>query len=196
MNNKNITSVSLDDTTDIIDIIGSELSSLRGKNGCVAVYAKRDLTNDLFIELIQDGYGFSYADFDGLDDLVKDKVYLIIIDDECRVSIEPAISSDGVIIGHDASTVLVYIDDCPHKIAEFCEDNDCKVIYFDLDGSKDFDDVSVQKSKVQVKHNDSGDVVGFVYNDTDDNGNCCFYSCFSDTADIVKKYAKAYGIEL
>ena len=65
MTNKKSTNVSLDDVTDVAGLIGTELESLRENGGCVAVYAKRDFTNDLFIELIQDGYGFSYADFDG-----------------------------------------------------------------------------------------------------------------------------------
>lgn len=192
MTNKKSTNVSLDDVADVAGLIGTELESLRENGGCVAVYAKRDFANDLFIELIQYGYGFSYADFDGLDDLVKDRIYLMMIDNECNVSIEPAINSNGVIIAHDASTVLIYIDDCPQKIAEFNEDDDCKIIYFDLDGNSTVNNVN--KAKVQIKHNGSGDVVGFTCDDTSDDGCSYHFSCYSTDAEIVKKYAKAYGI--
>ena len=53
---------------------------------------------------------------------------------------------------------------------------------------------NVNNAKVQIKHNGSGDVVGFTCDDTSDDGCSYHFSCYSTDAEIVKKYAKAYGI--
>ena len=125
---KNRTLVSLCDIEDVKNIIGKDLIDARNDLYCIAVYAKRDFINELFVSMISDGYIFSYADFDNLDDMVKDRIYLMMISGDCRVSIEPAITSSGNAIMHDADKVLIYADDfennCGKKIIDYCVNED------------------------------------------------------------------------
>ena len=76
---KNGTLASLCDIEDVKNIIGKNLIEARNDLYCIAVYAKRDFINELFVSMISDGYIFSYADFDNLDDMVKDRIYLMMI---------------------------------------------------------------------------------------------------------------------
>ena len=140
---KNGTIASLCDIEDVKNIIGKNLIEARNDLYCIAVYAKRDFINELFVSMISDGYIFSYADFDNLDDMVKDRIYLMMISGDCRVSIEPAITSDGNAIMHDADKVLIYADDFKDnrgkKIIDYCVNEDMDITYFDLEGNDEYE---------------------------------------------------------
>lgn len=125
--------VSFDDIEDVYDAIGIELMQLEDKEDYIAVYGKVDLIKELFTTMISDGYEFGYADFDSLDEMKKDMIYMMFIRGNCVISVEPAYSNNGVVIGHDAKAALFYMDDCKQDVIDYCVNRDMKVTLFDFD---------------------------------------------------------------
>ena len=210
---KNRTLVSLCDIEDVKNIIGKTFIDARNDLYCIAVYAKRDFINELFVSMISDGYIFSYADFDNLDDMVKDRIYLMMISGDCRVSIEPAITSSGNAIMHDADKVLIYADDfennCGKKIIDYCVDEDMDIIYFDLesDDKSEIDEINECScdedqsfaENVNIIRNNNGKAEGFVksWSHTIGNGSyCTTYSYFDNDIESLKEIADEFGIKI
>ena len=86
--------------------------------------------------MISDGYEFGYADFDTLDEMRKDMIYMMFIRGNCVISVEPAYSNNGVVMGHDAKVALFYMDDCKQDVIDYCVKRDMKVTLFDFDEDK------------------------------------------------------------
>ena len=124
--------VSFDDIEDVYGTIGIELMHLEDEGDYIAVYGKIDLIKELFTTMISDGYEFGYADFDTLDEMRKDMVYMMFIRGNCVISVEPAYNN-GVVIGHDAKVALFYMDDCKQDVIDYCVKRDMKVTLFDFD---------------------------------------------------------------
>lgn len=124
--------ISFDDIFDVYDTIGIELMQLEDTTDYIAVYGKVDLIKELFTTMISDGYEFGYADFDALDKMRKDMVYMMFVRGDCVVSVEPAYSTNGVVMGHDAKVALFYMDDCDQDIIDYCVESDKNVILFDF----------------------------------------------------------------
>lgn len=133
--------VSFNDIEDVYDAIGIELMQLENKEDYIAVYGKVDLIKELFATMISDGYEFGYADFDTLDEMRKDMIYMMFIRGNCVISVEPAYSDNGVVIGHDAKVALFYMDDCKQDVIDYCVNRDMEVTLFDFDNC-DCDDCS------------------------------------------------------
>ena len=131
--------VSFDDIEDVYDTIRIELMQLENKEDYIAVYGKIDLIKELFTTMISDGYEFGYADFDTLDEMRKDMIYMMFIRGNCVISVEPAYSNNGVVIGHDAKVALFYMDDCKQDVIDYCVKRDMKVTLFDFD-EDEYDD--------------------------------------------------------
>lgn len=125
--------VSFDDIEDVYDAIGIELMHLEDEEDYIAVYGKIDLIKELFTTMISDGYEFGYADFDTLDEMRKDMIYMMFIRGNCVISVEPAYNNNGVVIGHDAKVALFYMDDCKQDVIDYCVKRDMKVTLFDFD---------------------------------------------------------------
>lgn len=125
--------VSFDDIEDVYETIGIELMQLENKEDYIAVYGKIDLIKELFTTMISDGYEFGYADFDTLDEMRKDMIYMMFIRGNCVISVEPAYNNNGVVIGHDAKVALFYMDDCKQDVIDYCVKCDMKVTLFDFD---------------------------------------------------------------
>ena len=125
--------VSFDDIEDVYDTIGIELMQLENKEDYIAVYGKIDLIKELFTTMISDGYEFGYADFDTLDEMRKDMIYMMFIRGNCVISVEPAYSNNGVVMGHDAKVALFYMDDCKQDVIDYCVNRDMEVTLFDFD---------------------------------------------------------------
>ena len=125
--------VSFDDIEDVYDTIGIELMQLEDKEDYIAVYGKVDLIKELFTTMISDGYEFGYADFDTLDEMRKDMIYMMFIRGNCVISVEPAYSNNGVVMGHDAKVALFYMDDCKQGVIDYCVNRDMEVTLFDFD---------------------------------------------------------------
>lgn len=125
--------VSFDDIEDVYDTIGIELMQLEDKEDYIAVYGKVDLIKELFTIMISDGYEFGYADFDTLDEMRKDMIYMMFIRGNCVISVEPAYNNNGIVIGHDAKVALFYMDDCKQDVIDYCVKRDMKVTLFDFD---------------------------------------------------------------
>ena len=125
--------VSFDDIEDVYDAIGIELTQLEDKEDYIAVYGKVDLIKELFTTMISDGYEFGYADFDTIDEMQKDMVYMMFIRGNCVISVEPAYSNNGVVIGHNAKVALFYMDDCKQDVIDYCVKRDMEVTLFDFD---------------------------------------------------------------
>lgn len=125
--------VSFDDVEDVYDTIGIELMHLEDEEDYIAVYGKVDLIKELFTIMISDGYEFGYADFDTLDEMRKDMIYMMFIRGNCVISVEPAYNNNGVVIGHDAKVALFYMDDCKQDVIDYCVKRDMKVTLFDFD---------------------------------------------------------------
>ena len=125
--------IGLEDITDIYGLIGAELMELEDEKDYVAVYGKRDLICELFEMMITDGYSFRYADCDFMDDMLKDMVYMMFVRQDCGVSIEPAISSKGVVMSHDAKTAFIFMDDCEQNVIDYCVKSDKNVVLFDYE---------------------------------------------------------------
>ena len=79
--------VSFDDIEDVYDTIGIELMQLENKEDYIVVYGKVDLIKELFTTMISDGYEFGYADFDSLDEMRKDMIYMMFIRGNCVISV-------------------------------------------------------------------------------------------------------------
>lgn len=133
--------VSFDDIEDVYDAIGIEIMQLEDKEDYIAVYGKFDLIKELFTTMISDGYEFGYADFDSLDEMKKDMIYMMFIRGNCVISVEPAYSKNGVVMGHDAKVALFYMDDCKQDAIDYCVNRDMEVTLFDFD-EDDCDDCS------------------------------------------------------
>ena len=129
---ENMEIVSFDDIEDIYDTIGIELMQLENKEDYIAVYGKVDLIKELFTTMISDGYEFGYADFDTLDEMRKDMIYMMFIRGNCVISVEPAYSNNGVVMGHDAKVALFYMDDCKQDVIDYCVNRDMEVTLFDF----------------------------------------------------------------
>lgn len=135
MSNKyaNMGIVGLEDITDIYDSIGLALIELEDEKDYVVVYGKRDLINELFEMMITDGYSFRYADCDFMDEMLKDRVYMMFIRQDCGVSIEPAYGEKGKPIMHDAKTAFIFMDDCKQDVIDYCVKSDKNVVLFDYE---------------------------------------------------------------
>ena len=131
--------VSFDDIEDVYDTIGIELMQLKNKEDYIAVYGKVDLIKELFTTMISDGYEFGYADFDTLDEMRKDMIYMMFIRGNCVISVEPAYSNNGVVMGHDAKVALFYMDDCKQDVIDYCVNRDMEVTLFDFDEDDECD---------------------------------------------------------
>ena len=156
--------VALEDITDIYDSIGIELMELEDEKDYISVYGKRDLICELFEMMITDGYHFRYADCDFIDEMLKDKVYMMFVRQDCGISIEPAYGENGNVIGHDANTAFIFMDDCKQDVIDYCVKSDKNVVLFDYEDDccdcnecqcackEDADD----KVEYDVKSNDDG----------------------------------------
>lgn len=125
--------ISLEDITDVYDFIGIELMELENEKDYIAVYGKRDLICELFEMMIADGYSFRYADCDFMDEMLKDRVYMMFVRQDCGVSIEPAHCSKGTPIMHDAKTAFIFMDDCKQDVIDYCVKSDKNVVLFDYE---------------------------------------------------------------
>lgn len=130
---ENMEIVALEDITDIYDSIGTELMQLENEKDYIAVYGKRDLICELFEMMIIDGYSFRYADCDFMDEMLKDRVYMMFVRQDCGVSIEPAHCSKGTPIMHDAKTTFIFMDDCKQDVIDYCLKSDKNVVLFDYE---------------------------------------------------------------
>ena len=129
--------VSFDDIEDVYDTIGIELMQLENKEDYIVVYGKVDLIKELFTTMICDGYEFGYADFDSLDEMRKDMIYMMFIRGNRVISVEPAYNNNGVVMGHDAKFALFYMDDCKQDVIDYCVNRDMEVTLFDFDACDD-----------------------------------------------------------
>ena len=139
--------VSFDDIEDVYDTIGIELMQLEDKEDYIAVYGKIDLIKELFTTMISDGYDFGYADFDTLDEMRKDMIYMMFIRGNCVISVEPAYSNNGVVMGHDAKVALFYMDDCKQDVIDYCVNRDMEVTLFDFDYECDCSECACKKDE-------------------------------------------------
>ena len=139
--------VSFDDIEDVYDTIGIELMQLENKEDYIVVYGKVDLIKELFTIMICDGYEFGYADFDSLDEMRKDMIYMMFIRGNCVISVEPAYNNNGVVMGHDAKVALFYMDDCKQDVIDYCVNRDMEVTLFDFDECDDCSECACKKDK-------------------------------------------------
>ncbi len=130
---ENMEIFALEDITDIYDSIGLSLMELENEKDYIAVYGKRDLINELFEMMIADGYSFRYADCDFIDEMLKDRVYMMFVHQDCGVSIEPAHCSKGTPTMHDAKTAFIFMDDCKQDVIDYCVKSDKNVVLFDYE---------------------------------------------------------------
>ena len=143
--------VSFDDIEDVYDTIGIELMQLENKEDYIAVYGKVDLIKELFTTMISDGYEFGYADFDALDEMQKDMIYMMFIRANCVISVEPAYSNNGVVMGHDAKVALFYMDDCKQDAIDYCVNRDMEVTLFDFGDCDDCEECLTVNGKPATK---------------------------------------------
>lgn len=129
----NMEIIGLEDITDIYDSIGLALMELENEKDYIAVYGKRDLICELFEMMITDGYSFRYADCDFMDEILKDRVYMMFVRQDCGVSIEPAYCSKGTPTMHDAKIAFIFMDDCKQDVIDYCVKSDKNVVLFDYE---------------------------------------------------------------
>lgn len=129
--------VSLEDITDIFDSIGIELMELENEKDYIVVYGKRDLICELFEMMITDGYSFRYANCDFMDEMLKDRVYMMFVRQDCGISIEPAHCNKGTPTMHDAKTAFIFMDDCKQDVIDYCVKTDKNVVLFDYEDDCD-----------------------------------------------------------
>lgn len=130
---ENMQIIALDDVEDVYNAIHIELAELEeDSNDYVAVYGKRDLIGTLFEMMIDSGCKFRYADFDFVDEMLKDRVYMMFVYADYSVSVEPT-CKNGEVTEHDAKTAIIYMEDCAQNIIDYCVNSDKNVILFDFD---------------------------------------------------------------
>lgn len=173
--------ISLEDIIDIYDIIGSELMGLEDEKDYIAVYGKRDLICDLFEIMITDGYSFRYADCDFMDEVLKDRVYMMFIRQDCGVSIEPAHCSKGTHIMHDAKTSFIFMDDCKQDVIDYCVKSDKNVVLFDYED----DCCDDEYKECQCTCKDSNDKIEHDVK-SDDSGYSVTVKCNIDADEAMK----------
>ena len=127
---EDIDMIDIDDYEDVYDLVDNALFQLGKDTDYIAVYGKRDLISFLFTEMLKDGCVFGYADFDVLDESIADRVYLMIIRQDCTISVEPAISKDDKVIEHDAKIALIDMDECKQNVIDYCVNSDKDVVLF------------------------------------------------------------------
>lgn len=132
--------VDVEDYENVYELIEDSLSQLNKETDYIAVYGKRDLIAYLFTEMLKEDYQFGYADFDVLDETLSDRIYLMIIRQNCTISVEPAISKSEKVICHDAKIALIDMDECKQNVIDYCVNSDKKVILF---GEADAKETSV-----------------------------------------------------
>lgn len=126
------------DTDNFFDLIDKKAKELEDDDD-LAVYAKRELVAELFVTMIENNYDFGYIDFDKIDDLRKNEVYIMTVSNERRVNIEYAYNN-GRVVKHEAKIALFYTDDCKQDIIDYCLDNDIEVILFDFEDDEGYCD--------------------------------------------------------
>lgn len=131
---ENIEIESFYDVEDVYNLVDKKVEEL-GEDNDLVVYAKRDLISELFVNMIENDYDFGYIDFDNLDDLLKNEVYIMTISYDRRVNIEHAYC-DRTIVQHESKIALFYTDDCKQDIINYCINNDMEVILFDFEGDE------------------------------------------------------------
>ena len=187
--------ISLEDITDIYDFIGIELMELENEKDYIAVYGKRDLICELFEMMIADGYSFRYADCDFMDEMLKDRVYMMFVRQDCGVSIEPAHCSKGTPIMHDAKTAFIFMDDCKQDVIDYCVKSDKNVVLFDYEEDYDCDECCGYcecDNNKEFPIESDGDMHGFSVNHSDENGYSS-YSFYSTDLNLVNEMAKLFG---
>lgn len=112
--------------------IGVELFKLSDRDDYIAIYAKRDVVNNLFVSMIRDGYDIAYVDFDMADNMLENRIYVMLVRENGAVSIERAHSDSGDVLHHDAKIVLAYREDCDHDVIDYCIESGKDVVLFDF----------------------------------------------------------------
>lgn len=122
---------------DVYRLIETEMSTLSkihtDVTHYIAVYGKCDLIRELYETLICEGYHTSFAHFAFDDEVCKDDVYIMTIDENSEVSIADAYAPSGRVAGHDADVAIISMDDCKQDIIDYCVNTDKKVILFDFE---------------------------------------------------------------
>ena len=185
---ENMEIVALEDITDIYNSIGLSLMELEDEKDYIAVYGKRDLICELFEMAITDGYTFRYADCDFMDEVLKDRVYMMLIRQDCGVSIEPAHCSKGIPTMHDAKTAFIFMDDCKQDIIDYCVKSDKNVVLFDYEDECDCGCYNCNK---ELAIETDGDMHGFSVNQSSENGYSS-YSFYSTDIGLVEAMAKLF----
>lgn len=127
---ENIDMVDIEDYEDVLGLIGNALFQLENDTDYIAIYGKRDLISFLFTEMLKDDYNFGYADIDMFDNELADSIYLMIVRQNCTISVEPAISKSNVVIGNDAKVAFIDMDECKQNIIDYCVNSDKNVVLF------------------------------------------------------------------
>lgn len=164
---------------ELYEIIDDELSKLKSDFDNIAVCAKQDLINEIFVYMISNGYEIGYIDFDMLDHLLKNTVYIMSIRKNSVISIEPAYCcneyDDCCIKGHDVASALIFMDDCKQDIIDYCLNSNKNVILFDFNVEDDEYDSSECNQCAQCNtgryvdysKDEDGDLHGFCASKTD-----------------------------
>ena len=200
--------VAFEGVTDIYDSIGIELMELKNEKDYIAIYGKHDLICELFEMMIADGYSFKYADCDFMDEILKDRVYMMFVRQDCGVSIEPAHCSKGTPIMHDAKTAFIFMDDCKQDVIDYCVKSDKNVVLFDYEDDccdcdecqcscKDKDTDSSES--IHISRDKNGAPLGFTKtwsNMTDNAHYYSSYSHYSSDIDTLRSIASDFGVRL
>lgn len=205
------------ETEDVNNFIDKKVDELDEDNDLV-VYAKRDLIAELFINMINNDYDFGYINFDRLDDLRKNEVYIMTVSNERRVDIEHAYKN-GRVVGHESKIALFYTDDCKQDIIDYCINSGMEVILFDFEDDEGYcngdcgcegcgvcekckDDQNTYESEsttVTVSKSKNGVPNGFTRSRySEEDGVSCHssYSFFCDDLGVLKDVAKEIGVKL
>ena len=178
---KNMRILDLCSMNELYEIIDDELSKLKSDFDNIAVCAKQDLINEIFVYMISNGYEIGYIDFDMLDHLLKNTVYIMSIRKNSVISIEPAYCcneyDDCCIKGHDAASALIFMDDCKQDIIDYCLNSNKNVILFDFNAEDDeYDSPECDQCAqcnidryVDYSKDEDGDLHGFTASKGDDN---------------------------
>lgn len=194
------------DIDGLMDVINEEVRNLNSEE-YIVIYAKRDLISELFVKLIENDYDFGYINFDKIDDMLKNEVYIMTVNNNFEVNIECAYINKKI-VEHNSKIALFYTDDCKQDVIDYCLNNDMKVILFDFEDDEGYDENDCKektnscKSKfttIRVSKSKNGIPNRFSkswYNDNNGIFSSATYSFFSDDLDLVNRISKEFDLKL
>lgn|GEM_PF-7070203 len=123
------------DEIELLEEVLSKAEILKDEH-TVDIFAKADLIEFLFIELLNNDYSMKYIDFNKIDYI---STYHLTILRDRQLYIEQAYTKDGSIYDFDSTYSYLFEDDCDRNIIDKCYNNSTFPTLFNFSNKPDFE---------------------------------------------------------